>query len=605
MPRNPPNLDTLRTALNPGLVTEFERKQYDRLRKEQLRRECEALRLYEPLPFQAEYHKSSVRKLIMQKGNQVGGTLCGAVEVARVLTGQDPYNKYPKRDGVVACLGYGESHIGTVFYPKLFRAGAFDIIRDLETGKWRVFKPWPAANGGDLERESEKRMAPPLIPQRFIEGKPSWVKRGDQIFSRVRFTTGWELRAYNSAGDSGQAQGFQCHLYWIDEDVATAGWVSEILFRLLRFRGLLRWTAVPHGENDEMMRLLEDGEKQSTSTNPTTKVIRVSTFDNKYLSQDSLDETVEAAKAQGDDIYRQRVLGELPLGSVRMYPTFNRRVHDVMASPTLAEDQETLRANNGNIPDDWDAMRIIAARMGEPPEDWTRYVSIDPGYTVMELAFLAVPPPHLGEQIFLYDESYIREPPVPVEAFAEAMEMKCRDHVFEAFIFDMHGGRLRGISSGEVPVEKYREALEAKQIRSERTGSGFRPGCDDRKLREEAMRTLLAVRRNGAPSFMVVVGKCASFATEMEMFKKKTVQQWGKLVSIDEGDRRVNTHAIEAVEQAIALDLPYVRPTKRHQKTGWLDHFLKWRDDRRTERRESQRGTGQHAISLGPVGVNQ
>src|SRR5688572_24699975 len=125
-----------------GHITDWEKDQHKRLVAEKMRRECEALRLYEPQAFQDEFHKSTVRKLIMQKANQVGGTLCGAVEVARAVTGQDPYHKYPQRDGVVACLGYGEGHVGTVFYQKLFRAGAFEIIRDLATGKWRTYRPW-------------------------------------------------------------------------------------------------------------------------------------------------------------------------------------------------------------------------------------------------------------------------------------------------------------------------------------------------------------------------------------------------------------------------------------------------------------------------------
>src|SRR3990167_9675551 len=65
----------------------------------------EALRLYEPQPYQDELHSSRIRTVLMRKGNQVGGTLALAVEIARAVTGQDPYNKYPKRDGVAAVLG--------------------------------------------------------------------------------------------------------------------------------------------------------------------------------------------------------------------------------------------------------------------------------------------------------------------------------------------------------------------------------------------------------------------------------------------------------------------------------------------------------------------
>src|SRR5688572_10582331 len=105
------------------------------------------------------------------------------------------------------------------------------------------------------------------------------------------------------------------------------------------------------------------------------------------------------------------------------------------------------------------------------------------------------------------------------------MQMKCEGKVMEAFIFDMHGGRLRSIASGEVPVDKYRDALEERGVTSESTKHGFRHACDDRKRREEDMRSVLAIQRNGQPRFMVVVGKCPVFCAEMENFKKKTVKQ--------------------------------------------------------------------------------
>jgi hypothetical protein len=41
---------------------------------------------------------------------------------------------------------------------KLFKPGAFQIIRDEETGKWRVFRPDDPA---DMDREDEARPAPP------------------------------------------------------------------------------------------------------------------------------------------------------------------------------------------------------------------------------------------------------------------------------------------------------------------------------------------------------------------------------------------------------------------------------------------------------------
>lgn len=566
-------------------MTDWAAGQYKRLLREKIKRESEALRLYEPQPHQEAYHRSKVSSVVMQKGNQVGGTLCGAVEVARAVTGQDPYNKYPKKNGVVALLGYGEKHIGTVFYPKLFKPGAFDVIRDLDTGKWRTFRPWPEAKGGDLERESEKTQAPPLIPNRFLDGRPAWVKRNERIFSVVRFVNGWELRAFNSAGDSGQAQGFEADLYWVDEDIEKAGWINEIFGRLVKRDGLLRWTAIPHGKNDEMMRLIEKAHEDSEKAEPTTAVIRATIFDNHYLKEKSVAKRVEDWKAQGDDIYRQRALGELNLESTLMYPRFNRRLHDVM-----------------NVDDhSSQAQKILAERMGYPPSDWTVYVAIDPGWTTTAIMFLTVPPPEMGGEIFIFDECYMHD--ATSVTFGEAMQLKCRDRVIEAFIMDMHGGRLRSISSGEIPVDKYTDALRERGIKSEQLGFHFRQGEESHKRREEVMRNMLAIRRDGKPQLMVVTGTCPNFCKEMENFRKKTVKYMGKDMPIDEGNRRVMTHAVEAVEMSVALDLGYVKPRPKAQRDETVDWVKEWGDqNRRNQKIAEAFFGGKSYISLGPQG---
>ncbi len=113
---------------------------------------------------------------------------------------------------------------------------------------------------------------------------------------------------------------------------------------------------------------------------------------------------------------------------------------------------------------------------------------------------------------------------------------------------------------------------------------------------------MLAIRRDGQPAFMIVAGKCPSFVWEMERFKKKVVKQWGKEVCVDEGDRRVNTHAIEAVEGAIALDLPYVKPRNKSILFNLVDRWNA-RKERLKLKRQMSGQLASPSISLGPVGV--
>ncbi len=564
----------------------LEEKRYIELLQEQMSRESESLRLYEPMPHQDELHRSSVRNVIMRKGNQVGGSLCAAVEVARAVTGQDPYNKYPKKNGIAACLAYGEGHIGRVFHGMLFNHGAFDIIKDIKTDKWRTYRPWPTAQGGDLERASERVPAPPLIPERYID-EIIWSKKGARVFELARFKTGWELYAFNSVGDPNQAQGFKCHLYWVDEDIATSGWISEITFRLLKHRGFLRWTALPHGKNDEMMNLIHKAEEQKEleDKDKDVKLITVSTLDNRYMDQESMKETVRAALAQGEDVYKQRILGVIDENSFLMYPAFSKRVHDINIDLEFASE----------------AQKILVENDGIPPADWTRYAIADPGYTVMAILFVAIPPPDLGGEIFIFDECYMRNPAVPAKAFAEEMSARCTAHPYEEFIFDYHGGRLRSVATGELPIDIYSDELSKVGVKSLQTGSGFRAGCADIKRREEDTRRALSLQRNGRPTVQIVVGRCPNLCSELETFKKKKVRHGTKDVPVDEGNRRVRTHAVECLEMAVSSNLKYVPRKNTSLDASMVDIEAEADRKREINRAMTARANGMSSgISLGP-----
>jgi hypothetical protein len=119
------------------------------------------------------------------------------------------------------------------------------------------------------------------------------------------------------------------------------------------------------------------------------------------------------------------------------------------------------------------------------------------------------------------------------------------------------------------------------------------------------MRMSLAIERHGQPTLMHVSGKCQSYVQEMEKFRKKCIKLRNKETYIDEGDRRAGTHAIEAVEQALALGLEYVKPRERALNRSWLDDALTWgdRQQARADKGRAMLGGGGQTISLGPVGA--
>ena len=225
-------------------VTEHQKKELRELYLEKRRRDSEALKLYEPLPFQDRYHASQAKEVLLQAGNQVGKSLAAFVEDARAATGQDPYEKYPKENGVMVCLGMDEGHIGRTIHKYLFRSGAFKIIKDLDNNNWRAWKPWVES---DWDRKAEAEEAPPLIPERFVKTF-AWKKRAQHVFEICELINGWTIYAMGSKGDP--SQGFQADLVHIDEDLERPEWYDEMIARLSMREGKLRWSALPHSKND-------------------------------------------------------------------------------------------------------------------------------------------------------------------------------------------------------------------------------------------------------------------------------------------------------------------------------------------------------------------
>lgn len=547
-------------------------------------RRSEALKLYEPSPFQQRFHASRAKEVACIKGNQVGGSLALYAELARALTGQDPHGKYPKENGKAVAIGYGEDHIGRVIFPYLFMPGAFKVIRDLETREWRTYRPWPMAQGGDLERADEAKKSPPLVPKRFIKGKIAWEDRGKRIFKRVEFINGWELEGLNSRGDPKNSQGYQIDLACIDEDMAKEGWYDELLARATMRKGYLRWAAMPHDKNDELLNLMWRAEDESKKDHPRTEIIRATIFDNPYLPEESRKENLRIFASQGEDVVRRRAYGELCTESRLMYPAFSESFHNAVKF----EEPRLL------------VQKLLTERQGEPPNDWCRYVSIDPGHSIAAATFWAIPPEGIGDFAVCYDEIYLTN--ATAATFADAMQMKTRDRVIQEFILDMHGGRLREIGSGLQPWEQYKAAFEARGIASVATGSSFTPGCDNIKAREGMLRAWMEIRHDGTSKFLVVVGKCPNLVRELKRFRKKTAIVNGAEVVSDEGNRRGGTHAIETCEYAAAHGLRYVKPKQVTVELTPYDRMILADKRRRLKAMKNAALGSGGGIVLGPVG---
>lgn len=515
-------------------------------------RRIEALRLYKAMPHQEEFHACMASERIVLGGNRGGKTLAVAVEAARAATGCDPYEKYPKEGGNLAIVGRNWPHIGLVIYPILLKAGAFRIVKDADTGQWRSIQP-----GDD---KSQSKPAPPLIPPRMIKDI-SWVLKNAGYLNKVELTNGWTIWCFSSEGEP--PQGYQADLIWIDEDVNNENFVGESQARLADRKGRFVWSAMPHSKNDALIGLCERADRaiEEGIENPIIKKFTFRFLDNDFIDREEKQKNIERWSALGVDELRMRSEGEFTTESTLMYPNFTPAVH-------------------------------MARREDYPkiPEDWTRYVAIDPGHAVMASLFGAVPPDE--SFVLIYDELYIRNCNALI--WGEEFSKKCEGQSFYAFILDMHGGTLRDLGSGRLPCDLYAEELRKRKIRALATGHSFIPGSDDIPARTALVRQMMHIRGDGTVKLKILEGACPNLVREIKRYRKKTTTVNGQTYVTDTPYTRGDVHACQCLEYLCAYEPKYHKPPKNHGPDPW---WVKWLEERKRRQRDSE----SNGVNLGPV----
>jgi hypothetical protein len=514
-----------------------------RMMAELIARKSEALRLYEPLPAQEEFHASQAVERLVIGSNRGGKTGCTAVEVARAVCGCDPYGKWPKRDGRFVVVGKDQKHIAQVQWRKLSRAGAFKMIRDPATREWRAFRPGEA---WDLAHEHLAKPMPPLIPTRMIE-EISWENKREGVPSVVRLKTGWEMLFFSSLGKP--PQGYDLDGGWFDEEIVDPAWYPEIAARLLDRRGRFLWGATPQAGTQHLYDLHERAQARDGLVEEFLLLLAA----NPHIAE--AEKKAFAAKLN-DDEHRVRVGGEFAITGFRVFPEFSAKVH-------------------GCEPFD-------------VPPDWCRYMVVDPGRQVCAVLFAAVPPGR--KHVYLYDELYIRRS--SAHQFGEQVARRIGDLRFEAFIIDDHGSRITEAGSGEQVRQQYSDALAARKIASRRSGSGFLLGNDDVKGRIESAREWLRLREDGTPIVQVFRGRLPNFEWEIARYHYKRDPD-GRPTDTPLGR---NDHLMADFTYLADFDPQYVKPQAAKRRSSIQSYLEK---KRRAERKRDGLG-GRDYVRLGP-----
>ena len=168
------------------------------------------------------------------------------------------------------------------------------------------------------------------------------------------------------------------------------------------------------------------------------------------------------------------------------------------------------------------------------------------------------------------------------------MLQKTHGQQYHAFFMDMHGGRIREIGSGRLPVEIYCEEFRKHDIKSTISGHAFIAGSDDVQGRMAETQKYMHIRGDrGTPELRVLRGACPDLEREMKRYKKKTQYAAGAMIVTDQPNTRGDVHACQCLEYMCAARPKYHKPpVKTFGEEHWLvKHYENLRKLRKKEKR--------------------
>jgi len=527
-------------SLPREVVSGHDAEQLRMLIMESNRRKCEALKLYEALDNSKPFHQNRKRMRLLIGSNQAGKTIAACAEFARVVTGQDPFNKYPKTDGKAFVFGLTGKHLGDPIYEKCFRAGAFKVIRDSSTGLWRAYH-----GVFDAHRAHEAKPAPPLIPRRFIRSI-SWDKKKERIPSMITFTTGWEAYFFSSL--AAMPQGQSIDYWWIDEEPGREHLISELRPRCVARGGKGVWSATPQVASTQLFDL------HDRAPDADTEEFHLHIKDNPHIAQEEKDALFRGLTPEEREV---RWEGRFLFSSFLVYPEFSKVVH---AWPN--------------------------SQGWQVPADWTCYFSVDPGTQVCAIIFMAVPPPHVGRFTVIYDELYIER--CDADKFGKMVGAKSTGKVYEFATIDSKASRVHDMGSGLQVEDQYRAALIKYGVQM-RNGVGFKWGSTDEPAGRNSVHDYLRVTGSGKPGMYVVIERCPNLVREIERYRFMMDPQ--TRMPTDRPVKKMD-HLVDSLRY-LCHAKPYWRKNKPFQKKDSLAYQAFIRDKNRKRR------DGAPSVSLG------
>lgn len=496
------------------------------VRQSQLRRvlkrivalKAEGMALFNPLPAAVPAMASTARWQLFDGSNQSGKTAHAAYKLARIMCGCDPTGEFPTSGGKTLMVGMQLEHVADPMFSKLTREGAFDIIRDEQTGLWRSTRPDPnnpqLLDPYDLAYREKWRPAPPILPPRMIR-RIAMEDTAKGIPRAMELTNGWQVRMRSSEGKPWQ--GVQLTANWLDEELARDQfWISELSARRLRFGGITMWSATPQAGGLQLYQLRQRADAGDSGVEAFTFLLE----DNPYMLPEAKEAFFDDLSADEREV---RYYGRYLIAGRLIYPQ-------------------------------WDPQGVHGCEPHEVPRDATRYVVLDPGTEHCATLFAAVD--RNEAHLRVYDGFDLRRP--TAGRWAHEVLQRQGEHRFEAFVIDQQMGKQHPPPMNTLNVaEQYFKALSEAQVEPRILGplGGFFPGSNDVQARQEALFAMMAVRGSGpfagSAKIQVVRGIIPELHDQVKL--AQTDHKTGKRV-------KMTDDLLDCLEYLAPFDPPYHEP---------------------------------------------
>jgi hypothetical protein len=474
----------------------------------------DALEIFRPTIYQEAVVTSRASEVLVQGAPRSGKSVIVAAMVASYLRnkpvtfadGSKHDMREPgwqKRPITAWLIGMNLAHIGQTLYRLLCRPGAFDMVRDKQTGLWRAWQPG-RIEGDDKIPVDERFPAPPLIPPSEITLEV-WQNKAAHEFTSIEMKDGSKCYGFASSGDV--KRGDPVNLIWLDEDIKYSSHLAEWQSRLSDRKGRLYWTAWPDMTCAALVQMWKRAVNQRDEVSRGVRTHQdVENFVFNAMKNPFMDDEERRKRFEGwsEDEIKARYYGEFATGSVVAYPEFDKNFHVVNYgdnSPLNDKVTEAMRKLNWNVPSDWCVDLIL-----------------DPGTTRPAMLWVAIPPKEFWDEGEPYHIVF-REMAVPrLNALEMAKRVVAADpgRRYARFIGDSKAGNQTSMGAGHTVFEEYSKPFRTYGLRCQVTGDLFLRGETVWITRSLKLRALLRGRNCGRPRLRIVPHMCPALVKEFE-----------------------------------------------------------------------------------------